>query len=145
MKRKGILAVIGVLLVIGAFFGAKKIIANKKKEKPKVEKVVRTAFIELAKNTTVPINISSNGNLKAKRRLELYAEVGGVFKPGNKLFKKGQSYSKNESIIRIDNSEFYASVKSSKSKLFNLITSIMPDLKIDYPDAFKKWNYFFKL
>lgn len=140
MKRKGILAVIGILLVVGAYFGAKKIIANKKKKKPKIEKVVRTAFVESVNNSIIPIQISSKGNLKAKRRLELYAEVGGLFKSGRKLFKEGQFYNKNESIIRIDNSEFYAGVKSSKSKLFNLITSIMPDLKIDYPNAFKKWN-----
>ena len=78
----------------------------------------------------------------AKRRVELYAEVQGVFRKGSKLFKVGETYTKGETIIRIDASEYAASVQSSKSSLYNLLTSIMPDLRLDYPTIFDKWqNY----
>lgn len=140
MKRNTILATLGIALVVVAYLGAQKIIANKKKAKPKVEKVVRTAIVKSVTNSNIPIKITANGSLMAKRRLEIYAEVQGIFEITNKLFKTGQSYNKGEKMIGIDSNEYYATVKSSKSNLYNLITSIMPDLKIDYPDAFKKWN-----
>jgi len=101
---------------------------------------VKTVFAENAINGTVAIVVPAHGNLKAKRRVELYSEVQGVFQKGNRLFKAGQPYNAGETIIKIDASEYYASVQSSKSNLYNLITSIMPDLRLDYPEVFPKWQ-----
>jgi len=138
--RKIILTVIGVLLVILSFFGAKAIIANKKKKKPSIEKVTQSVYIEKIENKNIPIIVSSTGSVKAKRRVELYAEVQGVFKKGSKPFKTGQPYNKGSQLIRIDSSEYYASVQSAKSEFYNLLTSIMPDLRLDYPEVFEKWQ-----
>jgi len=138
--RKIILSILGILIIIASFFLAKQIIDSKSRPKAKVEKVVKTVFTETVSNGIVSIIVPANGNLRAKRRVELYAEVQGVFQKGNKLFKEGQSYRPGETIIKIDASEYYASVQSSKSNLYNLITSIMPDLRLDYPEVFPKWQ-----
>ncbi|MRI01722.1 HlyD family efflux transporter periplasmic adaptor subunit [Kriegella sp. EG-1] len=138
--RKIILSVIGVLLIIGAFYAANLIIDSKKTFKPKAQKVVKTVFSEVVENSDIPIVVPANGNLVAKNRVELYAEVQGVFKRGNKLFKTGESFRAGETIIRIDASEYSASVQSAKSNLYNQVTAIMPDLRLDYPDIFPKWQ-----
>lgn len=138
--RKIILSVLGILLIIGGFFGAQAIIANKKSFRPRAQKVVKTVFTEVVENGTVPIVVPANGNLVAKNRVELYAEVQGVFRKGSQLFKTGERYNKGETIIRIDASEYSASVQSAKSNLFNELTSIMPDLRLDYPELFPKWQ-----
>ncbi|ULC59207.1 HlyD family efflux transporter periplasmic adaptor subunit [Flaviramulus sp. BrNp1-15] len=140
--RKIILSVIGVLLIVLSFLFAKKLIANKNKPKPVKEKIVKTVFTDTVLNQTVKIIIPANGSLVAKQRVELYAEVQGVFKPSNILFKPGQKYRKGQSLIRIDASEYYASVQSSKSSLYNAIAAIMPDLRLDFPEVYPKWqNY----
>ncbi|WP_103072132.1 efflux RND transporter periplasmic adaptor subunit [Aquimarina sediminis] len=138
--RKIILAVLGVLLIAAALFITKKIIDNKKRPQPKAAKVIKTVFVDTVQNKTVPIKIAANGNLTAKRRLELYAEVQGIFKGSAQLFKTGQKYKRGQALIRIDASEYYASVQSAKSNLYNLVTSIMPDLRLDYPDIYEKWQ-----
>ena len=138
--RKIILSVLGVLLIIVSIYGAKAIIDSKTTPKPKPEKVVKTVFVDTVKNGTVPIIVPANGNLTAKQRMELYSEVQGVFSTGNKLFKTGQEYRAGETIIRIDASEYAASVQSAKSNLYNLITSIMPDLRLHYPEVYPKWQ-----
>jgi len=138
--RKIVLSVLGLLIIVGAIFGAKTLIDNKKSYKPKAQKVVKTVFTQEVKNGTVPIVVTANGNLVAKKRLELYTEVQGVFRNGNKLFRAGQAYRAGETIIRLDASEYYASVQSAKSQLYNLLTSIMPDLRLDYPEVFPKWQ-----
>ena len=138
--RKIVLSVLGLLLIAVSFYAASVIIANKNTQKPIPKKVVKTVFVQTVENGIVPIVISANGNLMAKRRVELYSEVQGVFKPGSVLFKPGQKYSAGQTIISIDAEEYYASVQSSKSNLYNLITSIMPDLRLDYPQVFPKWE-----
>ena len=138
--RKTILAVLGILIMVAAFFLMNKLIDSKEKPKPRATKVVKTVFIESVVNKTIPIVIPANGNLTAQRRIELFSEVQGVFKPNRKLFKPGQTYRKGEVLVRLDASEYYASVQSAKSNLYNLITSIMPDLRLDYPDAYPKWQ-----
>ncbi len=138
--RNSILSVIGLILIVGSLFVAKKIIDNKKKPRPKPAKMIKTVFVDTIQNTTIPLRIKANGSLIAKRRVELYAEVQGIFKGGSVLFKTGQKYRSGASLIRIDASEYYASVQSAKSNLYNLITSIMPDLRLDYPDVYDKWQ-----
>jgi multidrug efflux pump subunit AcrA (membrane-fusion protein) len=140
--RKIILSVLGILLIVLSFLFAQKLIADKYKPKPVKEKVVKTVFIDTVLNKTVQIIIPANGSLVAKRRVELYSEVQGLFKPGSKLFKPGQKYNQGETLIRIDASEYYASVQSAKSNLYNTIAAIMPDLRLDFPDVYQKWqNY----
>ncbi|GAA3557045.1 efflux RND transporter periplasmic adaptor subunit [Snuella lapsa] len=138
--RKIILAVIGFVLIAASVLLAIMLIANKNKPKPFKEKIVKTVFTDTVVNGTVQITIPSNGSLVAKRRVELYSEVQGVFKMGTKLFKPGQQFRKGETLIRMDASEYYASVQSSKSNLYNAIAAIMPDLRLDFPDVYSKWQ-----
>lgn len=138
--RKIILYILGVVVMAGAAFLAKSMVSGKKKSKPKAEKVIKTVFVDTVQNGTVPIKITANGSLQALRRLELFAEVQGVFKGGSKLFKTGQVYRKGDVLIRMDASEYYASVQSAKSNFYNLITSLLPDLRLDYPEVFDKWQ-----
>ncbi|MGB2759066.1 MAG: HlyD family efflux transporter periplasmic adaptor subunit [Maribacter stanieri] len=138
--RKIIFTVLGILLIVVSFFLAGYIVDSKKTFKPKSEKIVKTVFTEVVENGTVPIVVSANGNLTAKQRVELYAEVQGVFKKGSKLFKEGQAFRQGETIISIDADEYAASVQSAKSNLFNQLTAVMPDLRLDYPDIYSKWQ-----
>ncbi|MCM5662714.1 efflux RND transporter periplasmic adaptor subunit [Galbibacter mesophilus] len=138
--RKIILGILGVLLIAFAVFVANYLIENKEKPSGSVQKVVKTVFVETVENKDIPIVITNNGNLEAKHRIEIYSEVQGVFQKSSKLFKEGQAYPKGSILIEIDNAEFYASVQSEKSRFVNLITSIMPDLRLDYPDAYPEWQ-----
>ena len=140
MLRKVILAILGVILIVAALFIGSIISSNKKKPRPVPAKVVKTVFIDTVQNSTIQIVIPANGSLAAKRRVELYAEVQGVFKTSGILFKPGQEYRQGQNLIRIDASEYYASVQSSKSNLYNSIAAIMPDLRLDFPEVFQKWQ-----
>ncbi len=138
--RKIVLSILGILLIVAAFYAAIAITNSKNNDRPRPEKVVKTVFVDTVKNGNIPIIVPANGNLRARERVELYSEVQGVFRKGSNLFKTGQEYRRGEVIIRIDAEEYGASVQSSKSALYNLITSIMPDIRLDYPDVFEKWQ-----
>ena len=140
--RKGLSIVLGVLLVAGAILLAKYLIDNKKKPKPKFDKIVKTVFVEKVQNKEIPIIITTSGNLTAKHKIDLYAEVQGILKPSAKDFKSGTYYNKGESIIRINSDEFYANLQSQKSNFYNSITAIIPDIRLDYPNEFQKWHIY---
>ncbi len=142
MRKLIISIVIGIILIAGGLYFSGVIAGSKKNRRPRPDKVVKTVFVDTITNGTVPIVIPANGNLKAKRRVELFSEVQGVFKSGSKLFRTGQEYVQGQTLIRIDSDEYYASVQSAKSNLYNLLTSIMPDLRLDYPDIFQKWQQY---
>ena len=142
--RNSILSIIGLLLVGMAVFFGNKIAEGKQKKKPTPKKVIETVFTDTIHNETVAIVIPANGNLTAKRRVALFSEVQGVFKRGVKLFKVGQTYSKGSTLIQIDASEYYASVQSAKSNLYNAIVGVMPDLKLDFPELYPKWQSYLK-
>ncbi len=139
--RKTILSVIlGIAVIVGSILISKFIVDSKENRRPQPKKVVKTVFVDTVENTTVAIKVPANGNLVAKNRVELYAEVQGVLRKGSHLFKTGQSYSARQTLIKIDASEYYATVQSAKSELYNLITSVLPDLRLDYPEHFSKWQ-----
>lgn len=142
LLRKILLSLLGVAFIVGGVMYAKYLIDNKNKPKPQFDKVVKNVFTQEVFNGDVPIIIPANGNLVAKRRLELYAEVQGLFKISNNQFKPGAVYRQGETLISIDADEFYASVQAAKSNLYNDIAAIMPDLRLDFPEVYPKWlNY----
>ena len=142
--RPYITKLIALLLVAGAFFGAKKIISNKKKNKPKVTVNTPTAFVVKAQNKSIPINIKETGVLSAKYKVDLFAEVQGVMHPTNKEFKTGTSFNKGEILVKIKSDDYYANLQAQKSVFQNLIANILPDIKLDYPAAYSKWDLYLK-
>ncbi len=140
MRKLIISGVVGAIVIVASLYFAGIIAGSKDNRRPRSKKVVKTVFVDTVKNGIVPIVLPANGNLQAKRKVELFSEVQGVFRPGSKLFRTGQEYRKGQTLIRIDAGEYYASVQSAKSNLYNLLTSIMPDLRLDYPEIYPKWQ-----
>jgi len=103
-------------------------------------KEIKTVFVDTVVNRTIPIIIPANGNLIAKERVEIFSEVQGIFRYSSHPFKPGQAFRKGEVLLQIDAAEFSASVQSAKSNLYNLITAAMPDLRLDYPEDYPKWQ-----
>ena len=138
--RKGITVVFAILLLAGSFLLAKYLIDNKNKPKPRFDKIVKTVFTESVQNKNTPILITANGNLIAKNKIDIYSEVQGVLLQTSKDFKPGTSFRRGETIIKINSDEFYANLQAQKSNLFNALTAIMPDIRMDYPEEYSKWE-----
>ena len=138
--RKIILSVLGLLLIFSAFMLAKNMIDNKQKPRPKFNKIIKTVFVEKVINKEIPIVIKASGNLVAKNKIELFSEVQGVLHTTQKEFKAGVNFLANETLLNINSDEFYASLQSQKSNLINTITAIMPDIRLDFPQEFNKWQ-----
>lgn len=138
--RNIILTVLGIVFIVMAIFLGKYIIDKNQAPKPIFKKNISVVFVETVLNKEIPIVLSANGNLISKNKIEIFSEVQGVLQSSNKSFKPGTIYYKNEVLLSINSDEFYASLQSQKSNLFNLITAVLPDIRLDFPTQFKKWE-----
>lgn len=142
--RKYINIVLGILIIALAFWLVKVMILNNTRPEKTPVKIVKTVFVENVKNGIVPIIITANGNLVAKNKIEIFSEVQGVLQPSSKEFRPGNSYRKGEVILKLNSEEHYANLQAQKSTLYNNITSIMPDIRLDYPEAYDKWEQYLR-
>lgn len=138
--RKIITSVLGLLLLVVAFLGAKSLMSAKQQGAAPVKKNITTVFADTVRNSSIPIVITSNGGLVARNKVELFAEVQGIFEESAHLYRPGTYYKKGDLLLRINSDEHRANLKAQKSNLYNQLVLTLPDLKLDYPDAFGKWE-----
>ena len=128
-------------LILGLGFVGNKMLSQKEKRiVPPIKKEIATVFVDKVLNGIKPITLKSNGSLVAKHKIDLFSEVQGIFQSSRRLFRPGVAYNKGEVLLRLNSDEFRANLKIQKSNFHQRIISVLPDLKLDYPDQFNKWE-----
>jgi hypothetical protein len=138
--RKIILFILGLVVLAGAIYIANGFISKKQIPKPQERKIITSVFTETVRNQKIPIWITSSGNLTAKYRLELYSEVQGVLIGSDREFKPGMWYKKGETLLNLNSDEHLATLRSQKSSFYNQVVLLLPDLRLDFPEAFPDWE-----
>jgi multidrug efflux pump subunit AcrA (membrane-fusion protein) len=91
------------------------------------------------KETIIPIE----GRLRAENRLEIFPEVQGKILELEKPFREGTTFLEGESLIRLDAEEARLQLNASRSGFQSQVASLMPDIKLDYPDALPEFDEWF--
>ena len=135
--------VLGALILFGSIFVlAPKL--SKKEAPPKKEiteaVVAREVKVMTVKNGDVNSKLAIQGSLEAFNKVDIFAEVTGTLSNANKTVKVGNYFKKGAVLLDIDREEAKLNILSQKSSLLNAITTLMPDLKIDYPESFQQWK-----
>lgn len=99
--------------------------------------LVEVIYPELGK---VEHSFTATGKLRATDRFEIFSQVDGQMLPSARYFKEGNSYQKGEVMLAVDQQEYEMTLLAQKSDFITLITSILPDLKSDYPDSYPLWR-----
>jgi len=141
MIRQIIVSIVAVLILVFAIMWAFKI--GKPKDLPKkgdMKAPARTVQTMIAENKEIQTKIAVYGRLLSFEKTEIYAEVGGMLKTLGKPFKEGTSFSKDDLVIAIDDTELQLLIRAQKAALLSSLTQIMPDLKIDFPESVQSWD-----
>ena len=144
MKKYIISVGSGVLVLAFAYLISNFILNFNKVEESLVSESSKLVKVITVQNSINPINLSVDGRVKSKNRINLYSEVSGTLNFNENTFVEGNSLKKNDIIFSINSDEFHSSVKQARSELQNLIASVLPDIKIDFSDNFKNWESYFK-
>ena len=142
--RKWILFILGFVVIALSFQLSKKIANSNPPPRRQAEKVIKNVFTKEVKNGSYNVQIPSNGLLEAYQRIKITSRVQGLMQTINPLFKSGQSYRKGQVLVQIASSEFNSNVIAQRASLYNLITSVMPDLQLDFPQAYQSWKTYLK-
>jgi len=142
--RKWILFILGFVVIALSFQLSKKIANSNPPPRRQAEKVVKNVFTKEVINGSYNVQIPSNGVLEAYQRIKITSRVQGLMQTINPLFKSGQSYRKGQILVQIASSEFNSNVIAQRASLYNLITSVIPDLQLDFPQAYQSWKTYLK-
>lgn len=140
MKRSILLPLIGVLAIALAVVLANQLVTSNTTPQATTPKTVKSVYVKQAMNGSIPLVVSSNGRLVARKRVELFSEVQGVLKFTGKSFRSGQVYREGETILHLDATEFAASVRSAKSNFLNILSTALADIQLDYTSVYPKWE-----
>lgn len=145
MNRKIIATVTIILMVLFGYFMYNWLGTFKKPPRktppPQLNRFVQAKPVLY---NALPGIIETSGRLKAFNEITISSEVGGRLADGKYLFKGGQAFKQGEVMARVINEEFTYQLKAKKSKFLQSFASILPDIKIDFPDAYPKWLSFFE-
>jgi multidrug efflux pump subunit AcrA (membrane-fusion protein) len=142
--RKIIIVSVGISLLIIGVLVFKTLSVQPEKKEVVPNNTPKTVYVQTVTNTEIPIVVSANGNLVAKNKVELFAEVQGLLETSGRDFRPGVSFRKGETILKMNSNEFYATILAQRSNLQNLIASIMPDMRLDYPESYEAWYAYLK-
>jgi len=142
MKRQLIISGIGVLILVVAFAVSEYMTSNKEQRPVSNNQSIKGVYVEQYDPKTVPVEITESGNLVAKHKVDLFSEVQGVLESSKKEFRTGVTFKKGEIMLKINAEEHYSTLLAQKSILQNLIASVMPDIRLDYPDSYEAWSLY---
>ena len=142
MNVRKITIVLAVIVIVGAIL-ATRLMSSKGSEKPDdttpTENLKKVSTIKI-KNRVIDAPVNITGKLAAPQKVEIFAEVSGILLPSAGRFKEGNSFARGAILISLNREEAALNILSQKSTLLNAITLMMPDMKLDYPDAYPQWQ-----
>ena len=135
---------IPILIVLIGFLIMVTLLSLKKdlpKKEPELStKVVDTELVEKSEISAVTITY---GRVASTQPIELYSEAAGILMEGDVPFQPAQSFSKGDLILRIDDRQTKLSLNSAKSDLLTALASVLPEIKLDFPDEYQIWQDYF--
>jgi multidrug efflux pump subunit AcrA (membrane-fusion protein) len=144
-KRQIIIIAAGVVILAIAILTSGMLTGEDSARPEEVE--LRTAVrMERKTPDTLVRTIPITGRLIPEQSVMLYAEVGGKANFGNKAFKEGITFSDGEVLLHINSDELQSTLSARRSSFQSLVASVIPDLKLDFPDAAARWEeYLFSI
>lgn len=141
MLKRILRALIGLAIIFVGLFVARALIGMKQERPvfspPKAVKLVKTTPALLRSESP---HTYVKGRAVAIDRIEVFAEVNGVVLPASKLFRTGVRFEKGEPLLKLDAGELEMTLVAQRSAFLQLLTGILPDLKVDYPAVYEKWR-----
>lgn len=107
---------------------------------PEVKRFVRAKTVEYS---DIVSPLRREGRVVSSSEVALVAEASGRIEPGNVVLRKGTSFRKGQLLITIYKDEAELALKARKSQFLTTISTLLPDLKVDYPDNYSAFQRFF--
>ena len=146
MKKNNWIYALGSLVVIGIAVAVSAFLMKNQDEPKKSSQGEKLLYVKVDTVISEKMNptMDYEGRMHSYETVALSSEVSGRIMEGEVPFKEGQSFKKGDLLIQIYSEDTRAAITAGKSNFLRTISSILPDLRVDFPDEFHKWRSFFQ-
>ncbi len=143
MKRSTAFIIPALILFSGVcalvFFSSFKEIPPKKP--PEFEE--KTAKAKKIVLKDIRSNVTAYGRLTSSQPVIITSEVNGILEQGGVDFRPGQAFKKGDLLIKVDDRQIRLDISSAKSDLLNALASVLPEIRVDFPEEYGQWEKYF--
>lgn len=134
-----------VILILGIAFGIMRFLQAQKAPPPVRRAIETKRFVKFEPITysRIEAEVSGPGRLASTAEVDIISEASGKIQSGKVALKKGASFRKGDVLFVVYPDEAKLALKSRKSQYQNTLAGILPDLKVDYPEAEDGFREFF--
>ncbi len=133
-----------VILIVG--FLLMRFLFTFDEEPSKREAAPRVKFVEseVVKLKDINAELKGYGRLISAQPVVLISEVAGKIQKGDVDFKPGESFNRGDMLLKIDDRQIKLDINSAISDFLTALASVLPEIKIDFPNEFDTWQKYFE-
>ena len=109
-----------------------------------VKPEVRTVNTQPVTFGDLTLEVEGSGVIEPQQNLNIISEANGVVLFAKNNLKDGTFVQKGELIIDIDSREVENNLYSLRSSFLNSVVSLLPELKIENEQSYKRWYSYFE-
>ena len=134
------------ILVVIIGFGLMKLLLGQREETTRRAPAPPSIVVdtETVRYGALSSDISAYGRAASVQALDLLAEVGGSLLAGDLPFRPGTRFERGDLLLRVDDRQIRLQIDSQKSELLKALATLLPEIKLDFPQAYETWNSYFK-
>ncbi|NQU54467.1 MAG: HlyD family efflux transporter periplasmic adaptor subunit [Bacteroidetes bacterium] len=145
--RKITFIIVALIILLGGSAALSMLFVSLKPEpqiKPEMElkrfvKAESVKYIDIISSV-----VGEGGHVVSSNEVTLIAEASGKIEKGSISLRKGTSFKKGQLIAEIYKDEVELALKARKSRFLTVITTILPDIKVDFPEQLEAYEMFFR-
>ena len=144
-RRKTTFIIVALIVLLGGSWGLSQLFISMKPEGKKKPDVNLKRFVKAEKveYQRLVSPLTAQGRVVSSSEVTLVAEAAGKLETGSVALRKGTTFKKGQLLAIVYKDEVELALKASKSRFLSTITSILPDIKIDYPNYCARFSDFF--
>ncbi len=144
--RKITFVVVALIVLLGGAAALSELFISMKPEPPRMPdmKMKRYVKAEPIKYNEITSSVVREGRVVSSSEITLVAEASGKIEKGDVVLRKGSSFKKGQLIAEIYKDEVELALKARKSRFLTIITTLLPDIKVDFPEELNAYEMFFR-
>ncbi|NOR73823.1 MAG: RND transporter, partial [Draconibacterium sp.] len=144
--RKITFIVVALIILLGGSAALSKLFVSMKPEPPRMPDKEMKRFVkaETVKYDEIISSVVREGRVSSSNEITLVAEASGKIEKGNVTLRKGAAFKKGQLIAEIYKDEVELALKARKSRFLTTIITLLPDIKVDFPNQLDAYEMFFR-
>ena len=143
--RKIIFVVVSLTVLLGGAAVLSKLFVSMKPEPTRRPDAGTKRFVktETVRYTDIVSPLRREGRVVSSHEVMLVSEASGKIEPGEVALRKGTSFKKGQLLGTIYKDEAELALKARKSRFLTTITTLLADIKVDFPESYQAFLLFF--